>query len=445
MVMTSFVRGGARHKTSRAPAADRLAQLASTVVFIAGFGALGIGAGQAGGGSTLRQLLWLGICLVAVVLSLRESYAVQFMVPRWQTIVLFLPLLYAGASYAWSYDPPTTLRRVVLFAVLILVAFVVFARARGAQRDLLHVLNRPVALLVLTSLAVTAAFPGYAITEIGWRGVASHKNEFGQLAAIGTLLGVAAIVAGRRTHGMIAAVVCVALLGLSRSMTSAISLVAALLLIGGGAALAGLSGRSSAFKIVALSTLMLCAALVHAVVVLDLVPHPLDLVQKAFGAVGKSTTLTGRTELWELVLLNSRFHDPWTGGGYGSFWTGLTGAAGYISWRFPGGYVGSAHNGYIDVLNELGYLGLGILCLFTITQVWMLARARHLSRAERFFHWAVIVFALIVNTSESSLWRGTSFLNIVMLMSYCRLLGLVDAGSTTRRRPALFASTRPSV
>jgi len=435
MVGIAFVRGGGRDKVFRAPAADRLAQLASTVVFLAGFGAFGIGAGQAGGGSLLRQLLWLSICLLAVVLALRESLSAQFVLPRLQTIVLFLPLLYAGASYAWSYDPPTTMRRVALLAVLIIIAFVVFARARGAERDFLRVLNRPVALLVMASLVVTAAFPAYSITDIGWRGVATHKNELGQLVAIGTLLGIAAIVAGQRALGIIAVAVCLALLALSRSLTAAIGLTLVLVLIGSGASFARLSRGSREFRIVALCLLMLCLAVGHVAVVFDLVPRPLELVQKAFAAVGKSTTLTGRTELWELVLLNTRFHDPLTGGGFGSFWTGLTGAAGYISWRFPGGYVGSAHNGYIDVFNELGYLGLAILCLFVVTQVSMLIGSQRVSRAERFFHWALIFFALVVNTSESSFWRGTSFLNIVVLMSYCRLLGLVSAGSTTQRSP----------
>lgn len=435
MAGIAFVRGGGRDKVSRAPAADRLAQLASAVVFFAGFGALGIGAGQSGGGSLLRQLLWLSICLLAVVLALRESVSSQFVVPRWQTIVLFLPLLYAAASYAWSYDPPTTMRRAALLAVLVIIAFVVFARAQGAQRDFLRVLNRSVALLVAASLVVTAAFPAYSITDIGWRGVATHKNEFGQLAAVGTLLGIAAIVAGQRALGMVAVAVCLALLALSRSLTAAISLTFVLVLVGSGASFARLSRGSREFRIVALCLVMFCVAIGHVVVVFGLVPRPLELVQMAFAAAGKSTTLTGRTELWDLVLLNTRFHDPLTGGGFGSFWTGLTGAAGYVSWRFPGGYVGSAHNGYIDVFNELGYLGLAILCLFVVTQVAMLIGSQRVSRAERFFHWAVIFFALIVNTTESSFWRGTSFLNIVILMSYCRLLGLVGAGSATQRRP----------
>jgi len=444
MASVAFVHRGKRQKVSSAPAVDRLARLASTVVFIAGFGAFGIGAGQEGG-NLARQLLWSGIGFLAVAFSLRESLSPQLVLPRWQTIVLFLPLLYAGASYAWSDDPQATLRRVVLFAFLIVITFAAFARGRGPQRDFLRVFNRPVAFLMLTSLVVTAAFPGYSITDEGWRGVAAQKNGLGQLAAIGTLLGIAAIVAGRRALGMIAVAVCLALLAMSRSLTAAIGLTFALALVGSGAYFAGLSRRSRDFRIVALSLVMLCVAGVHAVVLFDLVPHPTELMKMALASVGKKTTLTGRTGLWDLVLLNSRLHDPLIGGGYGSFWTGLSGVAGYIAWRFPGGYLGSAHNGYLDVFNELGYLGLAILCLFVMTHVWMLVGARRLSRAERFFHWAVIFFTLIVNSSESSFWRGTHFLNIVMLMSYCRLLGFVDEGTTTRRKSASASTAHRSL
>lgn len=73
----------------------------------------------------------------------------------------------------------------------------------------------------------------------------------------------------------------------------------------------------------------------------------------------KSTDLTGRTEIWALVLLSIKQH-PFFGIGYGAFWLGEGSPSQYIinvlHWVPL-----QSHNGYLDILNELGITGLTLL------------------------------------------------------------------------------------
>ena len=81
----------------------------------------------------------------------------------------------------------------------------------------------------------------------------------------------------------------------------------------------------------------------------------------ALEAIGRNSTLTGRTDVWKLVL---RFaENPLVGAGYESFWMGkrleeIT--------RINGG-INQAHNGYIEVYLNLGWVGVSLLAVLLFT------------------------------------------------------------------------------
>jgi exopolysaccharide production protein ExoQ len=74
------------------------------------------------------------------------------------------------------------------------------------------------------------------------------------------------------------------------------------------------------------------------------------------GAVGR-TSLSGRTEIWQLVL--SQHTNPIIGTGYESFWMGPRLASIWATWE-----INEAHNGYLEVYLNLGYIGLFLSLLF---------------------------------------------------------------------------------
>jgi O-antigen ligase len=79
-------------------------------------------------------------------------------------------------------------------------------------------------------------------------------------------------------------------------------------------------------------------------------------------ALGRDSTLTGRTDLWKLLL--SVNQNPWLGAGFESFWLGdrLHRIWDMLPWR-----ANEAHNGYLEVYLNLGLIGLAVLVVVITT------------------------------------------------------------------------------
>jgi exopolysaccharide production protein ExoQ len=146
-------------------------------------------------------------------------------------------------------------------------------------------------------------------------------------------------------------------------------------------------------------------------------------------ALSKDSTLTGRTELWALVLVAIGNH-PWLGYGFDSFWQGLQGDSLTII-RGVGWLVPTAHNGYLDLLLGLGVVGA---VLFLAPLLQMTVRAfRYLateSSSAGYFPIAFIVFWLIYNLNESAL-LARSGMPLLFLVALSASLGLELAENNT--------------
>ena len=90
------------------------------------------------------------------------------------------------------------------------------------------------------------------------------------------------------------------------------------------------------------------------VVLYGLILHPAAGLTEA---VGRDSTLTGRTAMWDQLLQLKV--DPWFGAGYESFWLGPR--TNEISRHYQ--YVNQAHNGYLEVFLNLGWAGVALLGL----------------------------------------------------------------------------------
>jgi O-antigen ligase len=77
--------------------------------------------------------------------------------------------------------------------------------------------------------------------------------------------------------------------------------------------------------------------------------------------MGRDPTLTGRTAIWDLCL--SLAGNPLFGTGFESFWMG---------WRLMKVWsimlgIQEAHNGYIEVYLNLGWIGIALLTIIIVT------------------------------------------------------------------------------
>src|SRR5262249_31614818 len=78
------------------------------------------------------------------------------------------------------------------------------------------------------------------------------------------------------------------------------------------------------------------------------------------GALGRKPDLTGRTEIWRIVIPMAP--NPVGGAGFETFWLGPRVVQAYS--RIGGlDATNEAHNGYIEVYLNLGLLGVGLIAM----------------------------------------------------------------------------------
>jgi exopolysaccharide production protein ExoQ len=100
---------------------------------------------------------------------------------------------------------------------------------------------------------------------------------------------------------------------------------------------------------------------------------------RVMGLLGRSSNLTGRTEIWSMVIsfIPQR---PILGYGYSAFWLGASPESLVVN-RVLGGPVQYSHNGYLEMLLTLGAIGLLLTLVFIGAGI---KRALDLSRQRQF-------------------------------------------------------------
>lgn len=139
------------------------------------------------------------------------------------------------------------------------------------------------------------------------------------------------------------------------------------------------------------------AYLATGVVLFAVVEWLFGVSASVINALGKDATLTGRTELWEDVL---KFNvNPIFGAGFESFWLGPR-----IEWFWAKYWwrPNQAHNGYIEMYLNLGWLGV-ILLLGWLGSVFRKANVSLLRDFEfGMFRMGLLLIIVVVNYTEAT-------------------------------------------
>lgn len=371
------------------------------------------------GGSLVRRLQWLPLFLVAAYVVWRYRDQAWRLIPHANPFLLAL-ILYATCSLLWAAYPAATVRKLVLLYGLVLIGTSIVVAGWHPDRYatlLRRATTAMVALSIVLALAVPAIgkeldgdFAGY------WRGARETKNLLAALAAANALLWFHALIT-RRTRAMIAlagfaaAMLC---LLMSRGKTGLVSLFVA-------APIVWCVARPPVdYRHLLMSGVLTVSALASTfvfafVLATRRLPTWADITTPVALAVGKDPNLTGRDDLW--VLMWEHIQSHWLFGfGYESFWLGATGPSGEIAEKLYW-LPWQAHNGYIDLLNELGAVGLALFAGFTLYHLLQLRRLSASDRGNAALHLALLAMVLLANISESSLFRGLNIYWLLLLFS----------------------------
>lgn len=370
-------------------------------------------------GSLISRLLWL-VLLALSVLFICRRVGLGWVLARSLNPYLMLFIALAVASLAWSVDPALTARRLVRMVTIVLVCGAFVLTSWHSQR-FQRVLRPILTALLVGSIAFGVLEPSLAIHQESapelagaWRGLTNHKNGLGALACVALLLWLHAGLT--RQVGRLAALAGGALaltcLVLSRSSTS----FAAAVVVAGLAVMIlkaphGLRPYTP-YLVAGLGALLL----LYSLAVLDLVPGLGALLAPVMALTGKTATLTGRTDIWAIIGEHIRSH-PLLGTGYAAYWTAVPtpGADSYeFVNRMGSFYPGSAHNGYLDVANDLGMAGVLVLVGYIVSYLRQTLQLMHVDRDQAILYLALVLQQAITNLAESH-WFSVRSVDFVML------------------------------
>lgn len=386
---------------------------------------------QAGGEDMpLLRLMWLPVYgLILGLAAWRAPRVMRFWFPA---IMLSLLIFWLFASASWSLDPGTTNRRALAAAFTTL--FGLYFAASFDGRRMAEIIATTFLFLAIGGGLAAVVYPKmgvhHDVNAGDWRGLWYEKNQMGAMMVYGAMAAIAAILAGspRRKQMVVTILLCAALIVMTKSKTS---LVVLLMGLAGSMLLAAMRrGPATAVIVVWLGVTVVGVA----VMTMWLAP---ELV---FKALGKDPTLTGRTDIWAAVLRQSAKH-PLTGYGYAVFWTLESHPAQWIR-KETGWLVPTAHNGWLDILAQLGWIGVG-LCALVLGGSLLVALFRH--RAVQDGYWATLFLAIFLMTtfSESFILERNGIAWALACAAVARLLGPVWAPGVqpekAARRP-LFAA-----
>lgn len=341
-------------------------------------------------GSVTSQLI-LSLCYLGVAWVLVPYYRETLYVLRRNWFLVALVLL-AFVSGSWAAMPTLALRRAI--AVLGTTLFGIAMAVRLSSEEQLRLLSWLCRAIAVLSLACVILLPSYGISpEHQWRGVFVYKSVLGFVMALSILVEwqLPTPTAFSRNLSRLAIVVSAVLLFSAGSLTPTIALLGSLLLV-----------EVYKFAIQRLRVSRAVTVLAILLMVSSAVAMFLANSESITNALGRSSDLTGRTEIWSVVA-ESILEHPLLGYGYSGFWSEVSVASAGVD-QSLGGIIMYAHNGYLEVLLSLGIVGLALTLAFLGVGIRRTLYWSDRDRTSmRLWPLAFLLFFLLQNFTECSI------------------------------------------
>jgi O-antigen ligase len=271
----------------------------------------------------------------------------------------------------------------------------IFIRYRFPAAYILKVFVAAMGLLLLLSLVAALATPIGVMDGFDagrWRGIFNHKNTLGENAAL-TLVVAFGLYATRSRRDYWLA--CVATLAAGCLLMSGSATALASAGIGGlvfGAALAIVR-----LRIIRRQGFWLLLALIALLALVGYV-----LTGPVAALLGRDTTFTGRTDIWQQFLYFAH-QRPWTGWGWATIAT-TDHMLPIIRQTLGLPYIQTPHSGYLSLVVELGYPGL-LAFLIWLSQTVLGSSSRAIFGGS---HPAMVQLAIACALIVHSLFESTS-------------------------------------
>ncbi|AFY82273.1 O-antigen ligase family protein [Oscillatoria acuminata] len=340
-----------------------------------------------------------------LIFLLIYTISLSLIVLRWKRCLLgimragnLFPYILVGIAFLslqWSQDPLVT--RGHLRDFIGITIFATYVGTRYTLKEQFEMLCLTLGLATFLSMVYGFAKPADGvhpepIFDGAWRGIYNHKNGLGSL--MGLSAGFFVLLARSRLCpswlAWVGSIVSIFLILKAKSGGGRVTFLVLSVLI---PLYGGLRFRSK--------------LIVYFAILVVLIGGVMgvwfgDNSGLIFESLEKDDTLSGRTPVWELMLETSREH-RWLGFGFKTYWLGFRGPSAYVwlnsTWRPNYG-----HNGFMDLLVELGVVGLSVFLLaFTLNLLHSLRWIVNTKTMETLWPLLFLTYLVFANITETRL------------------------------------------
>jgi O-antigen ligase len=328
---------------------------------------------------------------------------------------------YCAISIVWSDYPFVSFKRWIKELGNPIMVLVILTDRRPVEA-IDSILRRLAVAWLPLSIVFFKYFPGLgrqfheSTGELFATGVGLHKNSLGMLCLIcGIYFAWKYLVKNRDNFkwnwqeniaDLALMVLVVWLLNLSKSATSMVCLVVAVILI--------LVGRLKIFAQKPGAIINLLIAFIPVFILLQEVFGITDII---LDLLGRDRNLTTRVPIWE--FLKGMAPNPILGAGYYSFWMGDRLE---MIWGFTGRTINQAHNGYLEQYLNLGYIGLFFTGAMIVAGLLKVRRQLTVNYPLGMLNLCFIVSAVLYNYTEASFY-GINNIWLLLLFGITEVSG----------------------
>jgi exopolysaccharide production protein ExoQ len=346
---------------------------------------------------------------------------------------IFVFFIYMGLSFVWSQFPEKTIIR-WFRGVGDLIMVLVIISENDPFEAINSLIRRSAYVLLPLSLLTIIFFPDISVSYnyddqlnfvVSWVGITTHKNTLGMVASFSGIFFVINLINNWKNIKMLNRIINVLFILLSlyllagaKSATSIIIFIFGIIL-NIGLSITRKNIKTARRIIVSIIIILLSIQLFYGIASNE------SFLQNFVGLFGKDVTLTGRTDLWAL-LIELGLKKPLLGYGFGAFWGGDI--VYYIWSKFLWGPL-SAHNGYINVFINLGFIGLAFLIIIIIKSY---KKIENIFIEDYVYGKTLMIYFILIlihNITETSFASPTTYLwyfFLIIVMSVNRKINLIE-------------------
>jgi len=362
-----------------------------------------------GTSNIINQIVFGSLFVISVILLIPKRKELFNLIKREKFLTIFL--FWCLITIIWSNYALVSLKRYIQYLTTVTVTLSVLLHVKDTKQ-IINVFKIIFGGYLLISLLTILTIPG-AKDRFGiWRGIAGHKNTLGQTSLL-ALIFFAAIVNLKQSLK-------------SKTVITFFIMIGLVLLFGSKSSTSIFTGLiiftlSLTFMLDVLfepigirKTVSLLTVIVFVILFVLIILIVPEIIEVVLGSAGKDLTFTGRVDLWLDIWEEAQNH-LFLGTGFQAFWV-ITSEKIEQLFEIYVWLPIQAHNGYLDIINEVGIIGMVLFSFIIVNYFTILSRLKRRHIWKWFF-----ISALIINFSESTLIRPKHVIGVMFVFSYFAL------------------------